>query len=102
MAAPHLTVPSLVTKNRMRGLAIGLAIAVIVFVVSGGHFFFLPLLFVPFGLFSVGNHRRKNAEYLANPRRPPMPVTRRSSRRQRRTAVLSGGTLGSGCCQIGI
>jgi hypothetical protein len=38
----------------MRLLALGLAIAVIIFVVSGGHVLFLPLLFVPLGLFSFG------------------------------------------------
>ena len=43
----------------MRVLAIGLAIAVIVFVVSGGHVFFLPLLFIPLGLFSFGHRRRQ-------------------------------------------
>lgn len=42
----------------MRALAIGIAIAVIVFVVSGGHFLFLPLLFVPIGLFSAAHRRR--------------------------------------------
>lgn len=43
----------------MRVLAIGLAVAVIVFVVSAGHVLFLPLLFVPLGLFSLGHHRRR-------------------------------------------
>jgi hypothetical protein len=43
----------------MRLLAIGLAVAVIVFVVTGGHVIFLPLLFVPFGLFSLGHRRRR-------------------------------------------
>jgi hypothetical protein len=43
----------------MRALAVGLAIAIIVFVVTAGHVLFLPLLFVPFGLFSFG-HRRRN------------------------------------------
>jgi hypothetical protein len=45
----------------MRVLAIGLAIAVIVFVVSGGHVLFLPLLFIPFGLFSFGHRRRQQS-----------------------------------------
>jgi hypothetical protein len=45
----------------MRALAIGLAIALIVFVATAGHVVFLPLLFVPLGLFSVG-HRRRNAD----------------------------------------
>jgi hypothetical protein len=35
----------------MRLLAIGLAIAVVVFVLTAGHVLFLPLLFVPLGLF---------------------------------------------------
>ena len=43
----------------MRVLAIGLALAVIVFVLTAGHVLFLPLLFVPLGLFSFG-HRRQN------------------------------------------
>jgi len=46
----------------MRLLALGLAIAVIVFVVSGGHVLFLPLLFVPFGLFSFGHRRRRERD----------------------------------------
>ena len=43
----------------MRALAIGLAVAVIVFVVTAGHVFFLPLLFVPLGLFGVGQKRSR-------------------------------------------
>lgn len=43
----------------MRALAIGLAIAVLVFVISGGHIFFLPLLFIPFGLFTFGHRRSR-------------------------------------------
>jgi hypothetical protein len=43
----------------MRMLAIGLAIAVIVFVMSAGHVLFLPLLFFPLALFSLGHHRRR-------------------------------------------
>jgi len=43
----------------MRALAVGLAIVIIVFVVSGGHFLFLPLLFLPFGLFGFGHRRRR-------------------------------------------
>jgi hypothetical protein len=48
----------------MRVLAIGLAIAVIVFVVSGGHVLFLPLLFFPLGLFSLGHRRRRQPGYF--------------------------------------
>jgi hypothetical protein len=38
----------------------GLAVAVLVYVVSGGHVFFLPLiLLLPFGLF-IGRRRRRS------------------------------------------
>ena len=50
----------------MRVLAIGLAIAVIVFVASAGHVLFLPLLFLPLGLFSLGQHRRREANRRTN------------------------------------
>jgi hypothetical protein len=43
----------------MRFLALGIAIAVIVYVVSGGHFIFLPLLFIPLGLFGFGHRRSR-------------------------------------------
>lgn len=43
----------------MRALAIGLAIAVVVFAVTRGRFIFLPLLFLPFGLFSFGRKRAR-------------------------------------------
>lgn len=43
----------------MRVLAIGLAVALLIFVVTAGHVIFLPLLFVPFGLFSFGHRRRR-------------------------------------------
>jgi hypothetical protein len=45
----------------VRVLAIGLAVAVIVFVLTAGHVVFLPLLFVPLGLFSLGRRRRRAA-----------------------------------------
>ena len=39
-------------------LLVGFAVAVLVYVISGGHVFFLPLiLLLPFGLF-VGRRRR--------------------------------------------
>ena len=39
-------------------LLVGFAVAVIVYVISGGHVFFLPLiLLLPFGLF-IGRRRR--------------------------------------------
>lgn len=46
----------------LRTLAIGIGIALVVFALTSGHVFFLPLLFVPFGLFSFGhrqNQRRR-------------------------------------------
>ena len=45
----------------MRLLAIGLAIAIIVFALTAGHVVFLPLLFLPFGLFSFGHRRRRES-----------------------------------------
>jgi hypothetical protein len=51
----------------MRLLALGLAIAVIVFVVSGGHVL-LSLLFLPLGLFSFGHRWHRRSTLLA-PRR---------------------------------
>jgi hypothetical protein len=43
----------------VRLLAIGLAIGLVVFLVTAGHVIFLPLLFVPFGLLSYGRRRRR-------------------------------------------
>ena len=48
----------------MRVLAIGLAIAVLVFVLTAGHVVFLPLLFLPLGLFSFGHRRRRRSGWL--------------------------------------
>ena len=48
----------------LRALAIGIAIAVVVFALTGGHLLFLPLLLIPFGLFSFGhreNRRRRGS-----------------------------------------
>jgi hypothetical protein len=44
----------------MRLLAIGIAVGVIVFVATGGHVVFLPLLILPLGLFSFGHRRRRD------------------------------------------
>jgi hypothetical protein len=38
---------------------------VIVFVLTAGHIIFLPLLFLPFGLFSLGHRRRRQPGLLA-------------------------------------
>jgi hypothetical protein len=40
----------------------GLLLALVVFVVSGGHVLFLPLLFV-FPLFGMFGHRRRHGRY---------------------------------------
>ena len=45
----------------MRLLAIGLAIAIIVFALTAGHVVFLPLLLLPFGLFSFGHRRNRES-----------------------------------------
>jgi hypothetical protein len=42
-------------------VAIGIVIAAVVFVISGGHFLLLPLLLVPLGLFSFGWRRRRRS-----------------------------------------
>lgn len=44
----------------MRIFAIALAVALVVFAISGGHILFLPFLFVPLGLFSFGHRRRRS------------------------------------------
>jgi hypothetical protein len=46
----------------IRSLAIGLAIALLVFLVTAGHVVFLPFLFLPLGLFGFG-HRRRHRRY---------------------------------------
>jgi hypothetical protein len=48
----------------MRLLALGLAVALIVFVISGGRVIFLPLLFLPLGLFSFGHRRRRRGAFF--------------------------------------
>jgi hypothetical protein len=40
------------------GLALGLAVAIVVFVATGGHVLFLPLLFIPLGIFTFGGRRK--------------------------------------------
>jgi hypothetical protein len=46
----------------IRTLALGLGIAILVFLVTAGHVIFLPLLFLPLGLFGIG-HRRRHRRY---------------------------------------
>ena len=43
----------------VRVLAIGIAIALAVFVLTSGHVLFLPLLFLPLGLFGFGHRRSR-------------------------------------------
>lgn len=43
----------------LRSLAIGIFIAVVVFALTGGHVFFLPLLFIPLGLLSLGHRANR-------------------------------------------
>lgn len=52
----------------MRLLAIGLGVAVLIFVLTAGHVIFLPLLFVPLGLFSLGHRRRQQPGLLSRRR----------------------------------
>jgi hypothetical protein len=52
----------------VRLFAIGLGIAVIVFALTAGHVLFLPLLFVPLGLFSLGHRRRREPGPFADRR----------------------------------
>lgn len=49
-------------KPMIRTVAIGLAIAGLVFLITAGHVIFLPLLFLPVGLFGFG-HRRRHRRY---------------------------------------
>ena len=58
----------------MRALAIGLAIAAILFLVSAGHLIFIPLLFVPLGLFTL----KRGRDLLAGVRARPLDVRRRT------------------------
>ena len=44
----------------MRALAIGLAVAAVIFAASGGQILFLPLLFLPFGLLSLREWRHQH------------------------------------------
>jgi hypothetical protein len=46
----------------IRALAIGVGIAVLVFLITAGHVIFLPCLFLPLGLFGLG-HRRRHRKY---------------------------------------
>ena len=92
----------------MRTLAIGLAVGVLVFVITGGHFFFLPLLLIPFGLFRFGGPRHKRDDLRL--RSPLQPVKRARPRHRAeclrvrvrrlegdRSRVLSSSRLQFGC-----
>ncbi len=56
--SPH----EIVGKRMIRALALGVAIALVVFLVTAGHVIFLPLLFLPLGFFGFG-HRRRHRRY---------------------------------------
>jgi hypothetical protein len=43
----------------MRAVAIGIAVCVLVWIITAGHVFFLPLLFIPIGIFSLGERRSR-------------------------------------------
>jgi hypothetical protein len=43
----------------LRTLAIGVALALIVFAITGGHVIFFPLLLIPLGLFSFGHRQNR-------------------------------------------
>jgi hypothetical protein len=46
----------------IRALTLGLTVFALVFLLTAGHVIFLPLLFVPLGLFGFG-HRRRHRRY---------------------------------------
>ena len=80
-ALPHMS-DSQNEGTNVRMLAIGLAVGVLVFVITRGHFFFLPLLLIPFGLFRFGGTRHRRDDL--GPRSPLQPVKRALPRRRRR------------------
>jgi hypothetical protein len=43
----------------LRTLAVGVAIALALFALTRGHVFFLPLLFIPLGVFSFGHRQSR-------------------------------------------
>ena len=51
----------------MRALAIGLALAAIIFLVTGGGLILIPLLFVPLGFFTLRRGRRYLAAFRTRP-----------------------------------
>lgn len=57
----------------MRALAIGIAVAAVLFLTSGGRLIFIPLLFVTLGLFTL----RRGRHYLAAVRARPLDLRRR-------------------------
>jgi hypothetical protein len=45
-------------------IALGIAVAIAVWVATGGHVFFLPLLVVPLGLIGLGRSRQRRGQRL--------------------------------------
>jgi hypothetical protein len=58
--------------SKMRGLAIGIGVATILFLVTGGHLLLIPLL-IPLGLFTL----RGGRSYLAGLKARPAEVRNR-------------------------
>ena len=48
----------------IRGLAIAIAIGLVVFALTGGHVLFLPFLFIPLGLFGFGHRRNRRSRHF--------------------------------------
>ena len=48
----------------LRGLAIAIAVAFVVFAITGGHVLFLPFLFIPMGLFGLGHRRNRRSRFF--------------------------------------
>lgn len=58
----------------MRALAIGLAISAVLLLITAGHLIFIPLLFVPLGLFTL----KRGRDLLAGVRARPLDARRRT------------------------
>jgi hypothetical protein len=52
------------TLTVLRGIAIAIAVALVIFAVTGGHVLFLPFLFFPIGLFGFGHRRNRRSRFF--------------------------------------